>query len=115
GIGIACVMVPAFSTGTLGVDQRQAGAAAATVNTAQQVGGSLGTALLNTIATGATAAYLATHERSTLSLVPALVHGYATATASGGASHVRGGWRARAMTGPHTPPGGGARRGAGAR
>lgn len=81
GIGIACVMVPAFSTGTLGVDQRQAGAAAATVNTAQQVGGSLGTALLNTIATSATAAYVASHERSALSLVPALVHGYATATA----------------------------------
>src|SRR5215471_6541247 len=81
GIGIACVMVPAFSTSTLGVDPRQAGAAAATVNTASQVGGSLGTALLNTIATSATAAYLATHERSTLSLVSALVHGYATATA----------------------------------
>jgi len=81
GIGIACAMVPAFSTGTLGVDQRQAGAAAATVNTAQQVGGSLGTALLNTIATSATAAYVASHERSVLSLVPALVHGYATATA----------------------------------
>ena len=81
GIGIACAMVPAFSTGTLGVDQRQAGAAAATVNTAQQVGGSLGTALLNTVATSATAAYVASHERSALSLVPALVHGYATATA----------------------------------
>jgi predicted MFS family arabinose efflux permease len=37
GIGIACVMVPAFSTATLGVDQREAGAAAATVNTASQV------------------------------------------------------------------------------
>jgi len=81
GIGIACVMVPAFSTGTLSVDQRQAGAAAATVNTAQQVGGSLGTALLNTIATSATAAYVASHERSGLSVVSALVHGYATATA----------------------------------
>jgi len=81
GIGIACVMVPAFSTGTLGVDQRQAGAAAATVNTAQQVGGSLGTALLNTVAISATAAYVASHERSALRVVSALVHGYATATA----------------------------------
>lgn len=97
GIGIACVMVPAFSTGTLGVDQRQAGAAAATVNTAQQVGGSLGTALLNTIATGATAAYLASHERSALSLVTALVHGYATATAWGSAILVLGAVLALAM------------------
>src|SRR5207253_7132766 len=59
GVGTACVMVPAFSVGTLGVDRREAGAAAATVNTAQQVGGSLGTALLNTIAPSATAGYLA--------------------------------------------------------
>jgi predicted MFS family arabinose efflux permease len=43
-------MVPAFSTATLGVDPRQAGAASAIVNTAQQVGGSVGTALLNTVA-----------------------------------------------------------------
>lgn len=58
GIGIACTMVPAFSIGTLGVDPRQAGVAAATVNTARQVGGSLGTAVLNTIAASATATYL---------------------------------------------------------
>jgi EmrB/QacA subfamily drug resistance transporter len=50
GAGISCVMVPAFSTATLGVDPRQAGAASAIVNTAQQVGGSVGTALLNTVA-----------------------------------------------------------------
>lgn len=97
GIGIACVMVPAFSTGTLGIDQRQAGAAAATVNTAQQVGGSLGTALLNTIATSATAAYLSSHGRSALSLVSALVHGYATATAWGSAILVLGAVLALAM------------------
>src|SRR5262252_1229834 len=108
GIGIACVMVPAFSTGTLGVDQRQAGAAAATVNTAQQVGGSLGTALLNTIATSATVAYLATHERSTLSLVSALVHGYATATAWGSAILVLGALLALAMISAAKPSGQGA-------
>jgi predicted MFS family arabinose efflux permease len=49
GVGTSCVMVPAFSVGTLGVDRRDAGIAAATVTTAQQVGGSLGVALLNTI------------------------------------------------------------------
>ena len=81
GIGIACVMAPAFNIGTLGVDPRQAGVAAATVNAAVQVGASLGTALLNTIAAGATAAYLVGTRPSAGVIDQALVHGYATATA----------------------------------
>ena len=81
GIGIACVMAPAFNIGTLGVDPRQAGVAAATVNAAVQVGASLGTALLNTIAAGATAAYLVGTRPSASVIDQALVHGYATATA----------------------------------
>lgn len=85
GLGISCVMVPAFSTGTLGVDPRQAGAAAATVNTASQIGGSLGTAVLNTIAAGVTASFLALHRPSPLTLAQGLVAGYATATAWGAA------------------------------
>jgi EmrB/QacA subfamily drug resistance transporter len=50
GLGLGLVFVPAVNTATYGVDPRDAGVASATVNTAQQVGGSLGTALLNTIA-----------------------------------------------------------------
>jgi EmrB/QacA subfamily drug resistance transporter len=80
GVGIACVMVPAFSIGTLGVDPRQAGVAAATVNAASQVGGSLGTALLNTIAASATAAYLVGLRPSPDLIAHALVHGYSIAT-----------------------------------
>ena len=57
GLGVSCVMVPAFSTATQRVDQREAGIAAAAVNTASQVGGSLGTALLNTIAVSAAAGF----------------------------------------------------------
>src|SRR5207245_5702159 len=57
GLGISCVMVPAFSTATQRVDPREAGVASATVNTASQIGGSLGTALLNTIAISATAGF----------------------------------------------------------
>jgi EmrB/QacA subfamily drug resistance transporter len=90
GLGTACVMVPAVSIGTLGVDRRQAGAAAATVNTAQQIGGSLGTALLNTIAATATAAYLA-RGSGAAHPVDALVHGYRTATAWGTAILVAAG------------------------
>ena len=74
GLGTACVMVPAFSLGTLGVDRRDAGAAAATVNTAQQVGASVGTAVLNTIAASAAVAAQGG---------AALVHGYQTAAAWG--------------------------------
>jgi hypothetical protein len=47
-----------MNTATFGVPATDAGVASATVNTSQQIGGSLGTALLNTIATTATASYL---------------------------------------------------------
>jgi len=80
GVGIACVMVPAFSVGTLGVEPRQAGVAAATVNTATQVGGSLGTAVLNTVAASATVAYLAGRRLSPGTVAEGLVHGYSIAT-----------------------------------
>jgi len=81
GIGIACVMAPAFNVGTHGVDPRQAGVAAATVNAATQIGASLGTALLNTIAATATATYLAGFHPSAGLINQALVHGYAVASA----------------------------------
>ncbi|HKF75380.1 MAG TPA: MFS transporter [Candidatus Dormibacteraeota bacterium] len=83
GMGIACVMVPAFSTATLGVDPGEAGVASAIVNAAQQVGGSTGTALLNTIAAGATAGYLATHDPGPAVRALALVHGYSVAAGAG--------------------------------
>jgi predicted MFS family arabinose efflux permease len=87
GLGTSCVMVPAFSIGTLGVDRREAGIAAATVNTFQQIGGSLGVALLNTIAASATAVYLAANSRLR---VEAIVHGYSVATEWGVAILVLG-------------------------
>jgi predicted MFS family arabinose efflux permease len=83
GAGIACVMVPAFSTGTLGVDPREAGVAAATVNTASQIGASIGTALLNTIAASATVAYFSVHGLGSAGRAAGLVHGYSVATAWG--------------------------------
>ena len=88
GIGISCVMVPAFSTATQRVDQREAGIASAMVNTAQQIGGSLGTAVLNTVATSATASYLALHAFAPR--VAGLVHGFSEATAWGVAILVLG-------------------------
>jgi EmrB/QacA subfamily drug resistance transporter len=103
GLGTACVMVPAFSLGTLGVDRRLAGAAAATLNTAQQVGGSLGTALLNTVAASATASYLG---RSPGPAVPALVHGYQLAALTATVVFLIGGFLAASLIDAGRPAGG---------
>jgi len=59
GVGMGLVMAPAINYATHGVREEEAGVASATVNTSQQIGGSIGTALLNTVATSATADYLA--------------------------------------------------------
>lgn len=77
GLGMGAVFVPAFSTATLAVEPREAGVASAVAGTAQQIGASVGTALLNTIAAAATVSYLAAHVHSPLPA--ALVHGYARA------------------------------------
>ena len=81
GAGMGLVFSPVVSTGTFGVAPRDAGVASASVNTGQQLGGSIGTALLNTIAAGATASYLAghLHGRPARQLVQlAAIHGYIT-------------------------------------
>jgi hypothetical protein len=53
--------------------------ASALANATQQMGGSMGAALINTIATGATAAYLAVHGTSAPAKVAGAIHGYTTA------------------------------------
>jgi hypothetical protein len=79
GLGLA---FPAFaSTALIKVQERDSGVASALVNTTQQVGGSLGTALLNTVAATATAAYLTTHGPAFAA--QGLVRGYSVAFALG--------------------------------
>ncbi|MEU1042132.1 DHA2 family efflux MFS transporter permease subunit [Streptomyces sp. NPDC005551] len=58
GAGLGIVMPPAMALATSGVAAEDAGVASATVNTMQQVGGSIGTALLNTLAASAATSYL---------------------------------------------------------
>jgi len=71
GLGLGFTIAPAMNTGTYGVSPEDAGVASATLNTGQQVGGSIGTSLLNTIYASAVARYLTGH------LSPAtLVHGH---------------------------------------
>ncbi|MFI6443072.1 MFS transporter [Kitasatospora sp. NPDC050543] len=81
GFGMGMVFMPSMSLATLNVPPNEAGAASATINSAQQVGGSFGTALLNTIAASATASFLATRIASDPSVqAQGAVHGYVVAT-----------------------------------
>ena len=77
GLGVASIMMPASSLATSRVEPRVAGIASAALNSAQQIGASLGTAVLNTLAASATAAYLIANTSAVHA--DALVHGYATA------------------------------------
>jgi EmrB/QacA subfamily drug resistance transporter len=83
-LGLALTFVPMSSTSLLGIDQRDAGVASALNNATQQVGGSLGIALLNTVAASAAASYLSAHARglhgaSAKVMAVATVHGYTRA------------------------------------
>jgi EmrB/QacA subfamily drug resistance transporter len=73
GLGMGVVVAPAMSYATHRVAERDSGVASATANTAQQIGGSIGVAVLNTVATSATASYRAAHPRL---LGAALTHGF---------------------------------------
>jgi hypothetical protein len=73
------IFSPAINTATAGVARRDSGVASALVNTMQQVGGSIGTAALSTVALTATASYLAVHHAGQLAPATAAVHGYSVA------------------------------------
>ncbi|MET9545702.1 MULTISPECIES: MFS transporter [unclassified Streptomyces] len=83
GLGMGTAFMPAMSLATHGVEARDAGVASAMVNTSQQVGGAIGTALLNTIAASATSAYIADHAAGAanpkLVQAQAMVEGYTSA------------------------------------
>jgi EmrB/QacA subfamily drug resistance transporter len=79
GVGFGLSVAPAFSTGTLGLAPQDAGVGSATLNTAQQVGGSIGTSLLNTLAAGAATAYLASRAVTPDNIQAAMLHSYTTA------------------------------------
>src|SRR4051812_26150234 len=78
-LGLGCVMGLAMAPATFGVAPADAGVAGATVNTMQQVGGSLGTALLSTLAISAMTSRLAGAPRAPELVAAASAHGYTTA------------------------------------
>jgi EmrB/QacA subfamily drug resistance transporter len=81
GLGFGMIFAPAINTATAGVSRQDSGVASALVNTMQQVGGSIGTSALSTIALTATASYLAAHHAGPLAPTIAATHGYVVAFA----------------------------------
>jgi EmrB/QacA subfamily drug resistance transporter len=80
GLGLGLIFAPAVASATAAIEPRDAGAASAIVNTSQQIGGSIGTALLNTIAVTVAARSLAhtkgaVHDAQRI----AALHGYSIA------------------------------------
>jgi hypothetical protein len=79
GLGMGSVFADSIGTATLGVETHEAGIASAVLNTSQQVGGSVGTALFSTMFASAAAGYAATHIHVANLANAAAVHGEATA------------------------------------
>jgi hypothetical protein len=87
GFGMGLLFSTCMNTGTFGIPPRDAGVASATVNTGQQLGGSIGTSLFNSIAASAAASYITSHlvfhghpSKAAVALVQAqgALHGYTT-------------------------------------
>ena len=79
GFGMPCIFAPSFATATLGVTRFEAGVASAMVNTCQQVGGAVGTAVLSTIFATSASNYATGHAGERGLASAAGVHGYTTA------------------------------------
>ena len=79
GLGLGLIFAPAMSLATAGVAPNDAGVSSAMVNTSQQVGGSIGTSLLNTLATSAAAAYLVGRQHTAAAVAQSQLHSYSTA------------------------------------
>jgi len=78
--GMALVFIPLTSTALHAVSNQDTGVASAMVNTSQQVGGSLGTALLNTVAATATTSFAAANTQLGERVMPyAMTHGFTVA------------------------------------
>jgi len=75
GFAFGLIFAPSMARATYGVRTEDAGVASAMVNTMQQIGGSLGTALLSTLASSAVTDYATTHGPGPA----AAIHGYTTA------------------------------------
>ena len=79
GVGFGLTLGPSFAIATFGVPARDSGVASGMVNTSQQVGGSIGTALLSTLAVSAATEFVTDRGAAPEVLRQAAVEGYTTA------------------------------------
>ena len=80
GLGMGAIFAPSMNAATSGVEARDAGVASATVNTSQQIGGAIGTALLNSLAAAALTSYLVgKNAQSPVVQADAAIHSYTVA------------------------------------
>jgi hypothetical protein len=79
GLGMGVIFAQSINTATSGVAREDSGVSSALVNTMQQVGGSIGTAALSTIALSATATFLVGLNAGPQAQAVAATHGYTVA------------------------------------
>lgn len=77
-LGLGLVFVPLSSTSLIGVEPSDTGVASGLLNATQQVGGSLGVALLNTVFATVAAGYMATHQGTPAAAALSQIRGYST-------------------------------------
>jgi EmrB/QacA subfamily drug resistance transporter len=78
GLGLGMVFAPTQNAATSGVQHHDAGVASAMINTVQQIGGSIGTALLSSFAASAATNYAASHAPSAMLQAEAQLASYHT-------------------------------------
>ncbi len=78
GLGLGLVFAPTQNAATSGVEHRDAGVASAMINTVQQIGGSIGTALLSSFAASAATDYLKGKQVTPLVQAQAALESYHT-------------------------------------
>src|SRR5919205_669304 len=80
GLRLGTAFMSSMVVATSGVQKDDTGVASALVSTSQQIGGAIGTALMSTIAAGATTTWqaAASHTDPALAAQQAAVHGYVT-------------------------------------
>jgi EmrB/QacA subfamily drug resistance transporter len=76
GLGIGFVFAPVQNAATSGVADTDSGVASAMINTVQQIGGSIGTALLSSFAATAATSYATSHAQNAGTAVLATLHSY---------------------------------------
>jgi EmrB/QacA subfamily drug resistance transporter len=79
GLGVGLTFAPAITTATAALPDADAGVGSAMVNTSQQIGGAIGTAVLSTVFTSTLARYIGSHPHGPQAQSAAAIHGYTVA------------------------------------